>query len=104
MKNYRVRIIIEKNIEAENEMQAESKADIERSVNDHYTVDVLHEYRMPVRYNCCEEGHTYGYTYTYAKNREEAKFKFVSEWEPDIEADPCFEDIEFYDEEYGEWL
>ena len=104
MAKYRVRIIIEKEIEAENEMQAKSKSDIVWSVNDHYAVDVLHAYRMPVRYNCCEEGHTYGYTYTYAKDNEEAKFLFMHGWVPDIEADPCFEDIEVYDEEHEEWL
>ena len=105
MKNYRVRIIAERVFEAEDESDAVRKAvESGLSIEDYDDVDIVHEYRMPVRYNCCEEGYTYGYEYGTAKNIEEAKFKFMSEWEPDIEASPCFEDIEIYDEEYGEWL
>ena len=66
-------------------------------------VDVLYQYRMPVRYNCCEEGHSYGYKYVRAKNRQEAKFLLQESWVPDIEADPDFDGIEEYDEEEKEW-
>lgn len=105
MKNYRVRIIAERIFEADNEEDAIIKANESGlGVEDYDAVDVVHEYRMLVRYNCCEEGHTYGYEYGTAKDIKEAKFIFMSQWEPDVEASPCFDDIEVYDEEYGEWL
>lgn len=104
MEYYRVRLTIEQNIPANSKEDAIDAIRKKYGVGDDCEADVLTEYRMPVRYNCCEEGYTYGYEYKSAKNLDEARFKFRSEWIPDIEADPCFEDIEFYDEEYGEWL
>jgi len=105
MKDYRVRIVIERNILGENEDDAKATARrIYEVDDDDCETDILREYRMPIRYNCCEEGHTYGYTYTFTKNINEAKFKFQDEWVEDIEASPCYDDIEIYDEESGEWL
>ena len=106
-KFYRVRLEVLVDVDGVDEAEVCAKA------ADMYHVDlddvkveanVIHSYRMPVQYFCCEEGRTWGYEYEYAKSMEEAKFLFQSKWEPDIESSPDFSDIEVYDEETEEWL
>lgn len=104
-KTFHVRMEIMVDVEARDDIEARKLAcEQYRLQEDEVEADIVHEYRMPVEYCCCEEGHTYRHEYTRAKNKNEAKFKFMSEWIPDIEASPDFEYIEEYDDEEEEWL
>ena len=105
-KTYRTRVEIFIDVEARDEMEARELALKKRGVDPDNTsceCYTLYEYRMPVEYLCCEEGRSYGYEYIRAKNSEEARFLLESNWIPDIESNPCFDDIEEYDPEADEW-
>ena len=65
----------------------------------------MSQYCIPVCYLCCEEGRSWGYKYTTAKNRSEAVADFRQYFSADdIEEWPDFDGIEVYDEESEEWL
>lgn len=105
-KEHRTRLSIIVDVDARDEMEARKKACKEYCVDEDdpfVECDVLYKYRMPVKYLCCEEGISWRYEYTYAKNAMDAKYRFVSEWVPDIESCPSFDDIEKYDPETGDW-
>ena len=113
-KEFTVRLTIDMRVSARDDIDASQKAcdifgvaniDLEDSdtVKRLAQVDILHQYRMPVEYLCCETGHEYGYEYTQAKNDAEAKFLFEDGWIPDVETNPGFDAIERYDDEEGEW-
>lgn len=106
-RTFRVRLELIVDVDAVDGAEACAKAADQYHVDldDHrVNANILHTYRMPVAYFCCEEGRSWGYEYEYAKNKAEAKFLFQDKWEPDIESSPDFDDIEEYDEEEEEWL
>jgi len=100
-KKFRVRISITTPVNARDEMEARSLAC--RDSSPQVECDILHKYRMPVQYLCCEEGRTWGFEYTEAANPLEAKYHFMNNWIPDVESSPCFDDLEEYDPQEHEW-
>jgi len=116
-RNYRVRLTIDVNVDARDNIEAHALACAKIGVGDKdlakYSDDVnmtrmaevetLYQFRMPVRYNCCEEGYSWGYEYIHATCKEEAQYLFRRKWIPDIESDPDFDDIEMYDDAIDEW-
>lgn len=105
-KEFAVRVSTQIWVKARDALEARKLACKEQGVDeDDPCVDcnILYKYRMPVKYLCCEEGISWGYTYEMAKNGREARFKFMDSWIPDIESIPSFDDIEEYDPEGEEW-
>lgn len=115
-RNFRVRMTIEVNVEARDKIDACKMACDQYGLKDRdlypldgsldqsrmADVDVVHQYRMPVKYIEDDGENRWGYDYTFARYKDEAELRFREKWDH-LDAVQDYEDIEEYDEYGEEW-
>ena len=115
-RDFRVRLTIEVNVEARDGIEARQIAcdrigvkdkanyDLDGSIDRSRMadVDIVHQYRIPVKYIEEDGDYHWDHDYVFAKNRSEAEFLFRDHWDK-MDAIQDIEDIEEYDEYGEEW-
>lgn len=115
-RNFRVRMTIEVNVDARDEIEARKLACDQYGLKDRdlyprdgsldqsrmADVDVVHQYRMPVKYIEDDGENRWGYDYTFARYKDEAELRFREKWDH-LDAIQDYEDIEEFDEYGEEW-
>lgn len=115
-RDFRVRLTIEVNVEARDGIEARQIAcdrigvkdkadyDLDGSIDRSRMadVDIVHQYRMPVKYIEDDGENRWGYDYTFARYKDEAELRFREKWDH-LDAIQDYEDIEEFDEYGEEW-